>query len=515
MTRTLHRHSSAVPRHSRAVPRHSRGGGNPLRLAFIFAVISLAASPASAQVTTGLPPFGSFSGGPDIVNNANLNVHLSIPVENKAGRGIPFSYNLTYDSSIWYPVTVSGATTWQPLTNWGWPGVTTVTSGYFTFSTSQANCFYPPGANGQVYWYTVWSSWAYHDAAGGTHWPYLPGGGSVSNISSVTPCTSTGPPSQATGSANDGSGWSATVYAGGQGTAYYRNGDIMNAPLPSSAGPIGDTNGNEITNSVQGTTTTFTDTLGTGALTVSRPTPSPTNPTTFTYLGASGNPATVTMNYAPYTVQTNFGCSGTTEYGATAQNLVSSIVLPDGTSYNFTYEVTPNDTHNPPYVTGRLAKVTLPAGGYIKYSYSGGSYGITCTDGSTATLTREVNDNNGNDSTWSYAHTENGTAWTTTITDPQSNQTVMNFQTIYETERQLASLETIYTCYNGTAFPCNTASVTPGFTQRTVTTSIGGLESQVNTNYNSNGLPTEVDEYGYGSGAVGSLVRKTTIAYNT
>src|SRR5208337_5358238 len=138
-----------------------------------------------------------------------------------------------------------------------------------------------------------------------------------------------------------------------------------------------------------------------------------------------------------------------------------------------------------------------------------------CTDGSTATLTREVNDNNGNDSTWSYAHTENGTAWTTTITDPQSNQTVMNFQTIYETERQLASLETIYTCYNGTAFPCYTASVTPGFTQRTVTTSIGGLESQVNTNYNSNGLPTEVDEYGYGSGAVGSLVRKTTIAYNT
>ena len=48
-----------------------------------------------------------------------------------------------------------------------------------------------------------------------------------------------------------------------------------------------------------------------------------------------------------------------------------------------------------------------------------------------------------------------------------------------------------------------------------MTTSIGGLESQVNTNYNSYGLPTEVDEYGYGSGAVGSLVGKTVTAYNT
>jgi hypothetical protein len=45
---------------------------------------------SSAQVTTGLPPFGTFSGGPfDTVNNANLNVHFEIPVVNKAGRGLP------------------------------------------------------------------------------------------------------------------------------------------------------------------------------------------------------------------------------------------------------------------------------------------------------------------------------------------------------------------------------------------------------------------------------------------
>src|SRR5208337_1979346 len=220
---------------------------------------------------------------------------------------------------------------------------------------------------------------------------------------------------------------------------------------------------------------------------------------------ASGNQATVTMNYTPYTVQTNFGCSGITEYGATSQNLVSSISLPDTTSYTITYEVTPGDSHNPHYVTGRVASLQLPTGGTISYAYSGGSNGITCADGSTATLARTTPDG-----TWTYAQTQNGAASTTTLTDPQSNVTTYNFQGIYETERQVGSLETIYTCYNGASFPCNSTSITLPIAQRTVTTSIGGLESQVNTDYNSYGLPTEVDEYDWGP----TLARKTMISYD-
>ncbi len=64
------------------------------------AVCSLAQPPA-----TGLPPFGSFGGGPfDIVNSANLNVHFVVPVFGRPGRGLPLSYNLSYDSLIWEPV---------------------------------------------------------------------------------------------------------------------------------------------------------------------------------------------------------------------------------------------------------------------------------------------------------------------------------------------------------------------------------------------------------------------------
>lgn len=43
-----------------------------------------------AQVATGLPPFGSFGGGPfDTVNLADLDVHLQIPIVNKPGSGLP------------------------------------------------------------------------------------------------------------------------------------------------------------------------------------------------------------------------------------------------------------------------------------------------------------------------------------------------------------------------------------------------------------------------------------------
>lgn len=49
-------------------------------------------STARAQVQTGTPPLGTFSGVPDIVDVANLNSHVTIPVLSKQGRGIPFVF---------------------------------------------------------------------------------------------------------------------------------------------------------------------------------------------------------------------------------------------------------------------------------------------------------------------------------------------------------------------------------------------------------------------------------------
>src|SRR5258708_7398625 len=95
-----------------------------LRSSCTFLFILLIVSVAHAQVATGTPPFGSFGGGPDAIDLANLNSHISIPVLHKPGRGTNFTYDLSYDSSVWYPVTSGGTTTWQPVQNWGWRGIT-------------------------------------------------------------------------------------------------------------------------------------------------------------------------------------------------------------------------------------------------------------------------------------------------------------------------------------------------------------------------------------------------------
>ena len=98
--------------------------------AFVL-VLVLTSGVAVAQLATGTPRFGSFGGGPfDVVDLANLNVHFEIPVVNKAGRGMPFTYSLSYDSAVWYPVGVSGNQSWQPVLNWGWRGSTEIAVGY-------------------------------------------------------------------------------------------------------------------------------------------------------------------------------------------------------------------------------------------------------------------------------------------------------------------------------------------------------------------------------------------------
>jgi hypothetical protein len=96
----------------------------------ILILILIDCLPALAQVATGTPPFGSFGGGADVIDLGNLNAHLAIPVSSKAGRGMPFTYTLTYDSSIWSPSVSGGSGLWTPVLNWGWLGQTAISSGY-------------------------------------------------------------------------------------------------------------------------------------------------------------------------------------------------------------------------------------------------------------------------------------------------------------------------------------------------------------------------------------------------
>src|SRR5580704_3619613 len=355
--------------------------------------------PSAAQVTTGTPPLASFSGGPDVINLANLNSHLAIPVLHTPGRGTNFTYDLSYDTSVWYPVGSSGNQYWEPVSNFGWHGVTEVLTGYISAIESQEPC--PPPSNGMQ---TTYEHYTYHDPFGTSHLFFGTSSNTCSNQSF----------SNLNHIAVDGSGYDIQA-TGSVVTITSKTGEVFYAPFQSTSGAasVTDQNGNEITVNSGGV---FTDTLGnTNALTVAGG--APPSPMTFTYVAPSGANVAYTMKYLTHTIKTNFGCSGITEYTASNVPLVSEIDLPDATKYTFNYEPTPGFSGD---VTGRLASVTLPTGGTISYAYSGGSNGITCVDGSIATLTRTTPDG-----AWKYAHSESGTAWTTTVTDPQTNQTTL------------------------------------------------------------------------------------------
>jgi RHS repeat-associated protein len=450
------------------------------------------------------------------VNLGNLNVHFSIPVLHKAGRGTSFAYDLSYDSSVWYPVGVSGSQTWTPVTTWGWRGITEAAAGYVTYTQGQTKCFDDTGG---WYWGQRLGSYAYHDPSGTVHHF------SISYNSCI------GDP--VTAAASDGSGYTMTA-EGVSAIVYPTSGGSISPPsqTPTGTGRVADRNGNFFTSSVAGNTT-FTDTLGTTVLTVSG-SGTPASPMQYTYTSPATTPASVVTHYSNYTVKTNFGCSGIGEYGPSTISLASDVTLPDGSQYLFTYEATPGDATK---VTGRVKQVTLPTGGSIMYTYSSGSNGVTCVDGTTAGLTRSLSPG-GN---WTYTRTNvSGSQWKTTITDPTtptSNQTVVNFQKdaaagssdFYETERQIyqgaatgTPLETLYVCYDtvGTPTPssCPTTAVTSPIARKTVFTYLPdstGKEAERDTLYNSYGLVTEVDEYDFGNSTVGALIRKTVTSYSS
>jgi RHS repeat-associated protein len=504
---------------------------------FLMALVGVLSPLCLPQAVTGVQPFNSYGGGPfDTVNLGNLNVHFSIPIFHKAGRGIPFAYDLTHESTIWTPVTSGSTKVWQPAQNWGWSTPWAGTTGYVTYLTTTSYCYGSNGFPDDAIATT--SNWQYVDRGGVVHHFT---GGQIFFGDHVPACTGTSVNSF-TSQATDGSGLTLNVpnSADTAGNLYVQDpsGNFFYPPVnptnntqqQATQGP--DHNGNKITlNSSNGQ---ITDTLGQLALTITG-----TNPVLYTYPtpGGSGS-APIKLNYATYNVKTNFGCSGVSEYTATNVSLVSSIALPDGTSYSFGYEPTPGFSG---YYTGRIKSLTLPTGGTILYGYTGSNNGIICADGSTAGLTRTLTPGG----QWTYTRTDiSGKHWQTKVTtpsDPQNggtppagNDTIIDLQndatttnpthSFYETNRVAYQgtqagnniLLTTTTCWNFNTANCTTTAVSSPISQKVVTLQYpgGGLQSKSLIQY-SGSLITETDQYSYGSGAPGGLVRKTTIQYGS
>jgi len=477
-------------------------------LALILLSLMMVSS-SYAQVATGFPPFSSATGGPDVINLANLNVHWEFPIVDKQGRGLSFHYALKFDNSIWTVVQDQfGEKKWQPVTNtMGWTRQTEAIAGFMTYLATTGG----PSHN-----CTTYSDWTYVDANGTAHSfsPQMTVGGGPGCASFPS----------ATEYAIDNSGYLATVTNAPGATVYPPSGGSIvpplqsvpvtdpPSPLPHPTGPaqITDANGNFIST---GDGVSFTDTTGAAVLTMSNNGGGVAYPTSFTYTGPGGS-KTISVSYTGYNVQTNFGCSGIAEYPTTFIPLLTSITYPDGSSYQISYEATPGFSGS---TTGRMARVTLPTGGSISYSYSGGCNGIN-SDGTTAALNRTLDDGS-NSSTWTYSLNGNGQ---TVVVDPQNNETDLTFAGVYETQRLMYQgqpssggtlLETVTTCYNNDPSCSTSSTVSPPIAVRDVYTNVGAITSRIKTTYDSGGLglPLEVDNYDFTS----ALLKKTLITYAT
>lgn len=525
------------------------------RFSITLCTILFIASVSTAQVAVGTQPFGSFGGGPfDSVDQGNLNVHFSIPVFHKAGRGVPFNYDLGYNNSVWTPVSSSGTFSWQPVFNWGWSPSYTANTGHVSYKLNIHICKDPDGITGN---FSSKTNWVYHDAH------------NVDHLFSGSTTVATG----SCGSVNDTS-FTSTATDGSRLTLVVTN-NGSNAQIITASGSTivpglqlgsggtaasviaSDSNGNQITSNGSGV---FTDTLGVTALTVTG-SGTTTSPIALTYTPPSGTLTQYTINSVQYTVRTNFGVTTSTgaviaEYGPNSVALVDNITLPDQSKYTFTYEVTPgactplSGTFQANCVTGRIASVTLPTGGKITYTYNGGPNGTgVFNDGSTAGLVRVLSPSTSCTSggCWQYTRTlltgspGAGATWKTTVIDPASNNTVINFAedgnttaptySLFETQRQLYQgsiapadlLQTIIHCYNSNFANCGSATVSTPISQVDAYSQLPNgstrlSEMQYNGVASGSGLLSQDREYDYGVslGAIpgtSHLIRETIITW--
>ena len=468
---------------------------------FLLFALAAAVLPLTLFAQTGLPPFGSIDQiGLEYRNNQDLNVLVSIPVVSSPGRnGLNLNFSLVYNSSIW----TNCYGTWSLYCGSNTPGGWT--TGYSTgqttykYATRQTICDRNLGDVTYIYT-TTYSNYQYVDPLGTPH--PLPLFWQQVENDCTNQFTTTGTFS---GYATDGSGYLGTISE-----SYPQNpGVLSKGGISLATTGMTDTNGNYISSTTNGSETDWTDSVGRLAL----KTVYGTLATTYSYLDPTGGYQTATLNLQTLNIKTNFGCSGVTEYTGPA-SVPSSLSLPDGRTYTFSYEPSPG---NSGYYTGRLQRVTLPTGGYYEYDYTGANDGINCADGTTLSMNRVVNDGT-TSKTWNYVR--NTSSLTTTVTTPQladtssANDMVVTFNS---SGQEIA--RKIYRNSPGTGTPLRTINTTwaSNGTPATKVTILddGTTQSKVATTYDSNGLPDSVSEYNFGSGAPGSLLRTTAYTYQT
>jgi YD repeat-containing protein len=246
----------------------------------------------------------------------------------------------------------------------------------------------------------------------------------------------------------------------------------------------------------------------------------------YQYQDTTGAYQTIRVNYTSMPVKTAFGCAGIVEATMTSLPFPTSVVLPNGQQYTFTYEMTPGAFG---YTTGQLLRVTLPTGGYYDYARTGPNDGVYCADGSATGVIRIINDGE-TSAGWVFTRQAlSGGSWQTTVSAPQLPYDPAHNVSLYEFDS--TGRETRQRLYQGADVLFDTPMVeiitTYPSTQRmwlTRTTTVnridggssGSKTSHVEYDYDSYGLPTETREYDWdwsGQIPVDLGIRKTEFSY--
>lgn len=418
-----------------------------LRAAFLISLIVmpglalLAQDEAPTQITpqnrSGELPF-SAAVGTDVehVDIAGGNLVVNIPILHSPGRGMNYNFDLTWDARFWVEATRGGASPFElwnieqrgylPQFNNGLWATNMPRVSYVSY-TKICNDNDPDAPN-HVFPGNVFgsNSYIYHDASGAKHPLSVDTEFAECEVGSYNIDNSRGPDLTGAGMLgvlnpaggpfpvqidfSDGTG----NLIGGPGGATEQ---ISQTAFESHTGAAGylDVYGN-----IKWEREGGTDTLG--RVMVNRTDPGP-NQTVFSVYDVNGIQRSYTINYVDVPIHTSFNLSSmfgglVREYSGTRKE-ISSVILPNGLSYQFQYDS-----------FGYITQITLPSGATVQYSWAIDPVVDRVRYVSSRTLTVS-----GQSSTWTFTRAAgaadecapsavNPSCKKITVTDPQQNQTV-------------------------------------------------------------------------------------------
>jgi RHS repeat-associated core domain len=297
---------------------------------------------------------------------------------------------------------------------------------------------------------------------------------------------------------------------------------------------ITDSNGNQISFTKVGDTTTVTDTLGHNIVLQNDPTTH--NLSQISYKDSSGTTRTITFTYSDVSISPTFAHpAGATQVNPYTAKLVSSITLPNSLSYRFAYNN-----------FAEVTQVFYPAGGYTKYDYSTFTAAPSAPVDVREIVAKHVCPKSSGDcqaseeQTTTYAPTFASSGLTNQYMDVRDGTPAHN-RTRYQFTNTDSPREISRTIYNGESTPLKTTATTyrdldqfglPNAwslpIQTTTTLNDSNQVSRIQYDYDTYGAlilhddfnqpvlttraidnPTETRNYAFGAGAPGAVIKRT------